>query len=58
MTEIVRPCVLSMIAPFVIVDDGSVVAACTDPITARRLLDLYDRHGLVDVPDTAEGAHG
>jgi hypothetical protein len=55
--EIIRPCVLTMIAPHVVFVDGIITAVCTDSVTAHRLAELVERHGLVDVPDTAEGAH-
>lgn len=56
--EIIRPCVLSVISPFVVIDDREVVAVCTDGTIAKRLMELWDRYGLVDVPDTAEGVAG
>ena len=33
--------------------DGRPVAAAMNPVTAQRIGELLDRHGLVDVPDTA-----
>jgi Trk K+ transport system NAD-binding subunit len=36
--------------------DGIITAVCTDPVTARRVAELVERHGLVDVPDNAAGA--
>jgi len=54
--EILRPVCLTLIAPHVIFDGNDLVAVCPDPHTARRIAELWARHGLADVPDTPEGA--
>ena len=43
---------------YAIVDHGQPVAVCPDALTAKRLAELLDRHGLVDVPDTIAGVDG
>ena len=48
-----------IIAPSVVVEkDFGVVAVCGNPVIAERLAVLWQRHGLIDVPETAEGAMG
>lgn len=45
--------------PAVVVEVGfGVIAACSNPIVAERLAELWNRHGIADAPDTAEGVCG
>ncbi len=52
---------------YAIVDHGQPIAVCpaspsarryADLLTAKRLGELIDRHGLIDVPDTIAGVDG
>jgi hypothetical protein len=43
---------------YAIIDHGQPIAVCPDLLTAKRLGELIDRHGLVDVPDTIAGVDG
>ena len=43
---------------YAIVDHGQPIAVCPDLLTAKRLAELLDQHGLVDVPDTIAGVDG
>ena len=53
--EIHRPCVVTTIAPHVIIDGPEIIAVCTNAHHAARLAHLWDTYGAVDVPDTLEG---
>jgi hypothetical protein len=43
---------------YAIVDHGQPVAVAPDVLVAKRLGELIDRHGLIDVPDTIAGVDG
>jgi hypothetical protein len=43
---------------YAIIDHGQPVAVTPDLLTAKRLGELIDRHGLIDVPDTIAGVDG
>ena len=43
---------------YAIIDHGQPIAVCPDLLTAKRLGELIDRHGLIDVPDTIAGVDG
>jgi hypothetical protein len=50
--------VVEMVRPFIVADEGvGIVAVCGSRVIAERLAELWDRHGLADVHDTAEGVH-
>ena len=54
MSHEAHRCSLFTVAPgWLVFLDGRPVAAAMNPVTAQRIGELLDRHGLVDVPDTA-----
>ena len=57
MTAIVTTyAAVTTVAPHVVVDDGiGIVAVCTHPTVAARIAELWERHGLTDVPDDCAG---
>lgn len=42
--------------PFVVIEPGfGVIAYALNPAVAARLAELWDRHGIADVPDDVSG---
>ena len=58
--ELIHPrTAVVVIEPTVVVEAGfGVIATCTSSVVAQRLTELWNRYGLADVPETAEGVCG
>lgn len=54
--EVIHPaCTFNVLVPHIVVERGiGILAVCPNAHVAARLAELWDRHGIADVPDTPE----